>query len=446
MSTNRFWTNCLLASLSLMIASSMSSAQSEPAKPAGTAITSQLYLVSRVGADVNLDDLKRKFVNGISNTADVKCNKDGIKVTPIDADRYRFLVSMVRQGPSNDPLEGDISFSPDEGPGNQWSFFLGSKYFDLKKIVITFSGKNGEEKRTFEDKEIGGVGDTGTVIASRRPGWYFVQLPEGLIAKKYEATVVDIQKLRKKEPAESTFSGEWPARSRYCLIEIPDFRGDEKGRDQLRKTLLNESKIGEPIVLDQANDSVILWLAEIGDVEGITEVGVFQNVVTMTLPKPTNRSPKRVWMMFPLTEEEAKTTVDGFLESKGSGIWKSGVTISNEIQRSKPVKAPLQDVVPKYTIRSADKPQWFELPRIQKENQTSFQAHWECQGVSDWKALKEARDWRVYVFEFEDPKSKESEAVSVIHPMKKIRVRAVDESLGHWNLRLSPPTAPASEK
>jgi hypothetical protein len=390
-----------------------------------------LYLVATLDPDVVWQELEDKFRSAIKDDPQLRCDLANIDVKPIDASHYQFLMKLIRLPLSAGGLASDVAIMVDEQSSAGWILSFGSQYFDLSRIMIDGTREGKAESLEFAGDEIGGVGETDKVVSLRLPGYYYVRLPDNFSPQKYSATVVDV-----REPgAQNVLNGTWPARGTYCLIEIPGFEGD---RRHLKQVLEDPDRVGEPITMSEVIETISLFHAQIGEkLPGNTE-SFDKQFLHVKYLKPENRSPKRVWMKFPMTEEEARQTVSKWVGQDGT--WKAGGKISADIRADALVQLPADwnpanKKLPIYKIAPEDGPRWYELPAIQDEKQQYFGGAWEFVNVSDWKSAKAPRDWRVYVFEFE--RGGEMEAVKVMHPAKQVTVRAVDEPLYIWTTFVS---------
>jgi hypothetical protein len=155
-----------------------------------------------------------------------------------------------------------------------------------------------------------------------------------------------------------------------------------------------------------------------------TPIPFADNTLHMSVLKPQNREPKRVWMMLPITLDEVNNLMKTL--KNADGTFKKGEEISRIIRSQGVISFPLQPgVVPVYEVEKR-KNGWYQLPEIGEGNEERYMAVWEFDNPNDpyWKE----RTHRLHVYEFEDQDGKTA-ALDVLHPVTHQEVFAVDEKL-----------------
>ena len=223
--------------------------------------------------------------------------------------------------------------------------------------------------------------------------------------------------------------GKWPRQGRYCLIKIADNCVDDT--QKLRDILQDKTKMAEPLRLSDVQEPVQLFHAAIGETEGPVVGAIWANkTLRMSIPQPQGRDPKRVWIMFPVTHEEAQARIKTLKNADGS--FKKGNEVAEiiqrqgVIQRSSFYEGASQYITSKKVKTAGMKCRriWLVIKKCMRQSGNLI-----IRMIRYWKG----RDHRLYVFEFEY--GGDTEVVSVTHPITAKKVRAVDEEFNVWNMR-----------
>ena len=375
-----------------------------------------VHFVAELGKDIDVEDLERKFVKAMKLMRS-NCDESDIDVQIIDYGQYKQFANLINHF-STRPLEGSVTIVPSDFDDTKWKLRFADENIDVVSLAI----KGAPEDLIFEGQDIGGKGDSGKPLWLRVGGEYNLSLPAGFAPKSYVIKAINVE-----TGEDEKIPGKWPQKGRYCLIKISDNCVDDT--KALRDILQDKSKIGEPLRLSDVQEPVQLFHAAIGETEGVTGVIWDGKNLRMSIPQPQGRDPKRVWIMFPVTQEESQDRINSLKNSNGA--FKKGEEVARIIQQQGVIRIPLNPGTnPLYKVQKG-KNGWYEMPENNVGNQEVYEAIWEFDNPKDpyWMG----RDHRLYVFEFEY--GGDTEIVSVTHPISSKKVRAVDEEYNVWNLR-----------
>lgn len=381
-----------------------------------TAGAAPVHFVAELGKDVNVDDLEDNFVKAMRRMGS-NCDHSDIDIKVLDYGQYKQFTNLINHFSSR-PLEGSVTIVPSDFDDTKWKLRFADENTDIVSLAIDGT----PEGLVFEGDDIGGKGDSKKPLWLRVAGEYNLSLPAEFVPSSYTIEAINL------ETGESEkILGKWPRQGRYCLIKIADNCVDDT--QKLRDILQDKTKMAEPLRLSDVQEPVQLFHAAIGETEGVVGAIWANKTLRMSIPQPQGRDPKRVWIMFPVTHEEAQARIKTLKNADGS--FKKGDEVAEIIQRQGVIQFPLlRGVHPFYNVEKG-KNGWYEMPEDMAGNQEVYEAIWEFDNPDDpyWKG----RDHRLYVFEFEY--GGDTEVVSVTHPITAKKVRAVDEEFNVWNMR-----------
>ena len=395
-----------------------------------------LYIVANIGNPVDEGEemvtpkrLKSNLERAFRDDDQIDCKKQSIEVEPISRFHYNFLTTKLGQNPTQ--ISGRTMIEPDQTSPNRWRLFFGDQDLDLESLDVT--GKQNGKNATLSFKKstapnakgpglIGGIGETQFDVYARFPGVYSVKLPEGFLPEKYTAIVRDINETDLNAKPEN-IEAKWPQLGEHCLITIPDFKGETS---RLKKTLGDPQYCPQPINITDVQQSIRFYHANVGDIKPGNAIAVVNNSIMIRFNKPENREPKRVWIKFPLTLEEAENVVAD-LEKLGAD------DIPKKIRASNPELATLflpGKEFPQYDLNLSAK--WYEMPEIHPGSEEYYKAVWKGDKAANWNNMGN-RNWLVRVFEFQSLKNpNDVVALRTIHPVHRKQTNAVELKINNW--------------
>ena len=388
----------------------------------GDVTAEPLLVVSKLDPKLNPStietDLKNYF-NG--NPPQLSANADAIRVEPMSQRYYDFVSRHFGQMPS---LRGGQAWI--EPDGDQWVLYLAKQKEDLEFLKVT--GKQGGEERDLvyekqiqldgnNEFKIGGIGDFNYPVFVRAPGVYKIRLPSGFQPERYEARVRELV----PNANQKIIKADWPAAGSYCLITIPEFKGQI---NKLKEVCKNPAEMPHPINITDSVESVRIVHAYIGDIKPGPVQKYDGQTLSLKFTKPDNREPKRVWVKLPLTRDDA-TQEAARLEQLDPAA------ISAEIRASNPQVYGARDGgFPEWNLPNG-KAQWYEMPEIQAGTKNEhYYATWDVVEPKYWQN-KGDRGWYLKVYEFENLRDPSKvQALQLIHDGRD--AHAIEEEVFTW--------------
>lgn len=392
----------LMAVLLLAASHALLAVQPERKTPPRTprAADSTLFLMVRAGSELN-DDLLRETLELGLEKADCQYEKP-IDVQSIPASVFEELAKLIGQGGLATPpaaASEDINVRQLPTRGSTWEFRLSKPTQMLQELTIRYR-KGGEQKYTAKASE---ENKRLTLIV---PGSYAVQLLPNDDPISYEAKLAELgqkpQVLKKK----------WIPIDRFFAITIRKFQGEQ---DKLFSVLQDKEKIANPLKNIEPIQNFTFAFANLKAGAGKLGERIMEgNVYLPQVPGVEERNPKRVWIYFPLTKEEAIKARDEY-RKKGT------VSLPKAIRDSgKTVTADNKDMV----VDAKSVPRWFEL--LDRGDGRGFTRQIP---LADFRQLqvKYPQVWRLVVWEFDSGDT--PQAIRVQHPADKELVYVLEEEI-----------------
>lgn len=246
-----------------------------------------------VEADETMNDVEvaRKFKTARDSTTDF--NYASIDVAPIEPEAYQLLDSLVRRGllatSEQATDETGVLIEPLRGVPGTLTINLRSPDRFLDSASVVCKTGDGEEKI----EELGepvGRDRPDARLRYHSPGCYILKLPENVSPRSASLRLSDDA----GNISEVTIG--WPRTGRCYLVTLTGVVGDER---RLFASLQDKRKVGDPIKQLFPSTSTLI-------------VGSFREkdpwlrpgFVSLRYPMPAGREPARLWLRFPLTQEE----------------------------------------------------------------------------------------------------------------------------------------------
>lgn len=324
------------------------------ALPVSAADARVIYMVIQADPKTTKGEVKDKFHQALNGL--VGCNVREVLVEPIDPQTFTILRSVLQRGlgaiqekPAGGAAE---SIKPLVGTDSAWSIDLGGPFEFIEGVTVAVPTQAGEGDAA-EDRPVQvtgpGPNPDGYALRLHSPGRYVLTLPKDVTPRSvsFEVIVDDGQNDVTKRRVEQA----WPSVGRAYLVTLSDVVGQES---LLFQSLQDPKKVANPIRGIQDATKASLMVASFVEVLG-TRLRIQGGQITFSFPKPANVSPKRLWLLFPLTTRELEENKKKLLEELAK---EDGFMRLPEIIRRDAAKDPL---APGRGAR------WVELPLVGNE-------------------------------------------------------------------------------
>jgi hypothetical protein len=354
-----------------------------------------LFLLVRTGPSLSEKIIRDTLTLGLKTA---RCQYDGLEVQPLNPVLFEELERLIGEGAPPPPAAAEgISVRQLLARGSYWEIRLPKPTQQLRGLAIEYR-KAGSKKYTLN------AGDEAERYALIMPGSYAVQLLAGDEPVRCWVEVAELG--GKPQPQELA----WPQSDRFFAIVIRRFQGSQKA---LFEVIQDKEQLANPLenVKPLRNFSFVFASLDsrAGKLGGPLLEG---NVYLPQVAGIEGRSPRRVWMLFPLTRDEAASALKEYRQH-GSGelaeaIRKGGKMISDE----------QADVA----VDAASGPRWFEL--VDRGDGKAFSRKIP---LKDFRKLQEKYPsvWRLLVWEFDKGTP---QAIAVQHPTDG-RVYVIEEEV-----------------
>jgi hypothetical protein len=352
----------------------------------------------RTGPDLT-DDLLRETLELGLEKANCRFEKP-VEIQAIAPTVFEELARLIGHGGMVGPPAVGEGLELRQLPtrGSTWEFRLPKASQMLRELTIEYR-KAGARKYTARAAE---EADRLTLIV---PGSYAVQLLANDDPVRYVAQVVEVG----EKPQE--VKKDWPQSDRFFALTIRKFQGDQK---VLFETLQDKRQLGNPLKNIEPVRNITFAFANLNSKAGKIGGPLMEgNVYLPQVPGIEEREPKRVWMYFPLTRDEAMKARDRYREfgtkSLPEHLRKEGKTVAYDDSA---------------TIDAGSEPRWFEL--LDRADGRGFTRQVPMKDFRQLAAKYRQGVWRLVVWEFDkgDP-----QAIAVQHPGDGRRVYVLEEEI-----------------
>lgn len=381
-----------------------------------------IYMVIQTHPSTTSGEVRQKFDD--ARKATPGCSVKDVLVEPVDPGTYATLRSIVTRGtlpvPAAQGGDGTAMIEPLKGADGSWCIDLRNAFAYIESVEVELAHEAQKKAET-------GAADTVTVaiespnpdgfrLRFHSPGCYVLTLPKGRVPRSIKCRVTEEADGEGAKPTTREIAQAWPDGGRSYLVTLNDVKGDEA---LLFKALQDASKVGNPIKEIQDATKATLMVASFLEVTPML-VELVDGRMVFNFPVPQGVDPKRLWVMFPLTDRQAteeKAALDAVL-AKEDGF------------------KELPQLVRKNVATGALTPgagRWVEVGR----KGGYFNGTWEID-VARWRRqltenAASVGDRALLVYEFESP------AGGVV-PIKMENGYVADRSLPGWvaGLRVAP--------
>lgn len=255
-----------------------------------------IQLLVQTDPNMKAFEVANKFVTARDSTTGFSFVEH--KVDPVDPESYQLLSSIIRRGtlqtaPSQDVPEG-VLIEPMKGQDGAWWVDLRDPAKFLESATVIAIDPDTQKEEVLE-LEVSPRLQEKAPLRFHSPGAYVLRLEKGRRPRSATLRVTTEEASGELSQPQEVQVG-WPDAGRCYLVTLKGVTGDEQ---RLFESLQDASKVGNPIKELFASTTTLI-------------VGSFREkdpwlrpgFVSVTFLKPANINPKRLWMRFPLTEQE----------------------------------------------------------------------------------------------------------------------------------------------
>jgi hypothetical protein len=413
--------NRLRATVGLATTCMLAIAAVTDATKAAAADARVIYMVIQTHPSTTMGEVRQKFDD--ARKATPGCSVRDVLVEPVDPGTYATLRSIVTRGTlpvAANANAGTAVIEPLKGADGSWCIDLQSAfaYIDAVEVELT-----PEARKTVQEGDasvatvaIDAPNPEGFQLRFHSPGRYVLTLPKGRLPRSMKCRVTEESDAAGVKPTTREIVQAWPDVGRSYLVTLSDVKGNEA---LLFASLQDASKVGNPIKEIQDATKATLMVASFLEVTPML-VELADGRVVFNFPVPQGVDPKRLWVMFPLTERQAadeKAALDAVLREE------DGFKRIPKVIRKNMATGPLSPGAGK----------WVEVSR----KGPYFNGTWEID-VARWSEQLAGNaaavgDRVLLIYEFESP------AGGVV-PIKMENGYVVERSLPGWvsGLRAAP--------
>jgi hypothetical protein len=382
--------------------------------PPPTLESKAVLLWVRVGANVTKQDIENNLKLSLDEGS---FSWGAVDIEPVPRQTYEFMEKVLRGGetPRVAPpaaAVGEVQLR--ELSTGEWEVRLEEPTQSLEKMEVHF-----------QDKETPQVFERGAVEQANRPtlirpGVYAIRLG-GEQPTKYVATIAN-RGVKQDKPLEGT----WPKRDRYYAIALKQFEGKQ---EELLEVLRGKGGfLSEPFVdLKPTEKYTLAFASWKTDAASAPDPVFVDNSYTPHFRGIRGKKTKRVWLLFPLTQQDAEK-----LSRQYAGY--GTIQMMEEINNEKPFnKAPASAEL---TVDGTTPAHWFELSPRDKDGEQIFT---RSIPLKEWTGLhnKYPSFWQLVVWEFDTP-GMTPQAIRVEHPdPKRGRVFALENEIEGLSIAVS---------
>ncbi len=378
-----------------------------------------IHLVVEADSTMKAFEVKHKFETARNSTEGF--NFEAIQVEPIAPEAYLLLDSLVRRGLLElgevEAKEGGVLIEPVRGEPGVWSINLGSSAYYLDEAIVCYASDEDAERKDELAPESRDRVDA--KLRYHSPGCYLLKLESGVSPRSV------MLRMTSEGGEQKETSVIWPRVGRCYMVTLSGVVGDE---ENLFRSLQDKTKVGDPIKQLFPSTSTLI-------------VGSFKEkdpwlkpgFVSLRYPMPAGRAPSRLWLRFPLTEEQEKAVcaqLDGLLGPANGFTQLPGWLKSHKMAANQTLG------------RNANG--WIEVPYSPQENAFVIDVPIDTR---DWQELfrnspERVGDRAVLAWEWQDPSNQQfREILRVGGPGGK---RYQSDRFSWWLQGL--PTAPLPKK
>ena len=378
-----------LAALALMAVGSPVAAQ--PPKVLGESGTT-VYLVVRTKSTVPENRVTGTVSAGLKASQTTIDGKPGVKpVSPLFFEQFAELIGSPRKVEVIPPDGAGVGIKPlpsRDTPLHEVRLPSAKQSLTSLKVKYNKPAEGADEPTDEYNPMPPGEGPL-TMI---EPGRYAFRPDTDRTPLEFTAVVDERDETTRELVRGKELKGKWPDADKFYVVTLKNFRDEDGGRAD-HETLLKaveEAQAFEanPLTISRLGGDQVFLFADLtgGGIKEEDDDTVGINTLTLRKKGLPDRSTKRVWMLFPLTEEEAKEAAVQY----GSADTKE---LPNLIRKNAVPDSEMALFTPE------SKPQWIELPATTPDS-NAFARQVKIENQKELYT-KFPTLWRLTVWEFE---------------------------------------------
>jgi hypothetical protein len=382
-----------------------------------------IYMVIQTHPTTTVGEVRQKFDDARKSTPG--CSVKDVLIEPVDPDTYATLRSIVTRGTvaaaAKEAGNGSVSIEPLGGADGAWCIDLHDAFSYIDAVEVELAEdplkKTGGQGPPTVTVSLDTPNPDGFGLKFHSPGRYLLSLPQGRLPRAVRFRVASEEAGAGGQVAVRDVAQAWPEVGRTYLVTLSDVKGNEA---LLFSSLQDASKVGNPIKEIQDATKATLMVASFMEVTPMP-VELVDGRVVFNFPVPPGVDPKRLWVMFPLTNEQIakeKAALDEVL-AKEDGFQQLPKIIRGNLVKDQ--------------LAPRDGGKWVEVPR----KGANFSGAVALQ-LADWQQLMARQpaavgDRAILVYEFEG-------AGGSVVPIKMDTGYVVEKTLPGWGagLRAAP--------
>ncbi len=278
----------------------------------------------------------------------------------------------------------------------------------LQELELISEKDGKKETRKFKPTNAGDK--SAVVVPTALPQVYTVRLEPGEAVASFVARGVVLQKPGERQPVE--IRGSWPQPENHYLVAMRNFTGNHQ--DLLK--IIQTDQVPNPLEDAILGQDLTFVFASYGF--KLPRTGTFDgNDYIPFLTTLARRKPARVWMLFPLTDEECTEAGKTYGSLKPDALPRA-------IRQAHPAWARAN---PQLAVAPQQPPRWIELPF--DSNRGGFTRRLELKDVRQLQA-KYPTARRLIVYEFDDGETQE--AIAQEDERTRKLVYALEQDVKEW--------------
>jgi len=283
----------------------------------------------------------------------------------------------------------------------------------VRELEIFLADKDGKEKGKKTLKPTG-TGPDAEMSPTPSRDVFIVRLPATEVPKRFI-----VRGVHQKKDVE--LSGPWGETERYYLVMLKNFSGNHK---ELMETIKKKT-MPAPLTDAVVGQGLTFLFASAGFTLPVTGSFSGNEYIPFMSQLPERENVRRVWMLFPLTEEQAEKELKRYQKFDVD-------TLPAEIRKNNPAWA---DENPVLTVSDKTPARWIELPSTSVDGRAGFSRRVRLENFRGLHAKYPAAR-RLLVYEYmlgDDPRKPDLiQAVGVPSKETGEQVFLVNEEIKEW--------------
>ncbi len=358
--------------------------------PAPILPSQTLVIVADAEANAKPQQLREQISFGVTQVlrgehrlgADEKFPEKNVIPTALSRERYDLLRRFISDGLLPDEQEDDEAML--ERDRNAWRLNLGGPY-TLEKVTVEYA--NTKDAKAAPAPETFVSGDADGRIKPIAVGRYLLDVsPRGNKAPEIQPVrfLIDSYDGENQRPEQRL---EVPKENTYWQVVIQGFPGDVDQK-KLWKTLATDPRIANKITnMEMSERKLMLGSMLLKPNVGTTDL--VDNKLIFRFYPPTETTPSRVWMKFPLDADEVEAELAKYREQTTFGL-------PRQIVKEGPARASDE-------VKLLPRPspaRWYEILPTPEGN--AFRREIELGKIAEWQANADRSPHYLIVWQLDD--------------------------------------------